>query len=194
MFKPKDLNKFKSIVIFFVSLLISSVILPVSANAHTQIKSDKQIETTTQLSQEDMQKMTPLLEVIDEIPIDLLENGSSKEINDYMIERNVYTKIYNDNIGETEEDIVEGTKIATRANWWKCALSLGQVVVTVGIPASQIVKIKNYIAALGGVKMAAKLLVGATTVSEKLAGTLTALGTILGTLTGVTGVYENCLQ
>lgn len=42
--------------------------------------------------------------------------------------------------------------------------------------------------------MAAKLLVGATTVSEKLSGTLTALATILGTLTGVTGVYENCLQ
>ena len=62
------------------------------------------------------------------------------------------------------------------------------------IPASQITKIKDYIAALGGIKMAAKLLVGATTITEKLQGTLAALGSILGTLTGVTGVYEHCLQ
>ncbi|MGX7358757.1 hypothetical protein ACWOES_03565 [Dolosigranulum pigrum] len=63
-----------------------------------------------------------------------------------------------------------------------------------GIPAAQITKIKDYIAVLGGIKMAAKLLVGATTVNEKLQGTLAALGSILGTLTGVTGVYEHCLR
>lgn len=153
-------------------------------------------ELETQFTEEEISQVLPFLEAIEDMPADLLEKGTSSEINTYMAKKGISTKIYNDNIGETESDVIPGnnTGIMAVASWWRCALSIGQVIVTVGIPASQITKIKNYVAALGGVKSAAQLLVGATTASEKLYGTLTALGTVLGTLTGVTGVYDNCLS
>ena len=104
-------------------------------------------------------------------------------------DQGVSLKVYNDAIGETQNVLHIRNK---RADGWKCALAIGELLVTVGIPATQITKIKKYIKALGGVKAAAQLLVGATTVSEKLAGTLTALGEVIATISGVSGIKEHC--
>lgn len=142
-----------------------------------------------EFTQEDIESIIPVLETIEQIPDELLESGTHDEISRFCREHGTALNIYNDNIGETQKSIIIRSSRKSAA---KCALAIGQLIVTVGLPATQITKIKKYIKALGGVAEAAKLLVGATTVSEKSAGILSALGTILATITGVDGIKEHC--
>lgn len=137
------------------------------------------------LSQEDIKSILPFLEAIDKMPNDLLEKGDSKEINNFFTKCGFATHVYNPEKGETFK--------VKRSNAWRCGLAIGQLIVTVGLPVSQVAKIKNYIAALGGIKEAALLLTGATTASEKAQGILAALGQILLTATG-TDIQEYCFD
>lgn len=57
---------------------------------------------------------------------------------------------------------------------------------------TQLVKIKNYIASLGGVWATTQLLIGATTVSEKLQGVFTGLLGVISTLSGIEDIKEHC--
>lgn len=147
-------------------------------------------ESGYQFTQEDVDSIIPVLETIEKIPDELLETGTHEEISQFCRANGIALNIYNDNIGETEDFIVSSFG---KRDAGKCAIAIGQLIVTVGIPATKIVKIKKYINALGGVWEAAKLLAGATTVSEKSAGILTALGGLLATITGVDGIKEHCL-
>lgn len=173
------------IAIILSVLMINSFILPSisTVNASSDIK--------VEMSKHDVESLIPLFKVIEEIPIELLEKGSGEEISEYFRNKNVNINVYNDQIGEEEES--SETAITTYGNIWKCAISIGQLLVTVGLPATQLVKIKNYIASLGGVWSTVQLLVGATSVSEKLKGALIGLSGILSTLTGIDGIKENCL-
>lgn len=148
-------------------------------------------QTVPIFSQTDVDSIIPIFNAIEQIPDDLLENGSHTEINNFFKAQGVQLKVYNDAIGETKDILHIRNK---RANAFMCAVSIGELIVTVGIPATKITKIKKYIKALGGVKSAAQLLVGATTVSEKLRGSFIALGEVLRTITGVAGIKENCFD
>lgn len=148
-----------------------------------------QAENGYEFTAEDITSILPVLETIDKIPTELLEKGTHEEINKFCQEHGTSLKIYNDNIGETSSDLHLRKK---RKSAWRCSLAIGQLIVTVGIPATKITKIKKYISALGGVRKTAKLLVGATSVSEKARGLLTSLGSVLMTITGIDGIKEHC--
>lgn len=148
-------------------------------------------ESGYEFSDKDIESIIPVLEVIDKIPIKLLQTGSQQEIEAFCRQQGVSLTIYNDYVGEKSVKLPE---YSLNGNLEKCALALGQLIVTVGIPASKILKIKKYIAALGGAREAAALLVGATTASEKAQGILTALGGVLATITGIDGIREHCLS
>ena len=162
----------KNIAKLLVVSMLAGAITPASAFAAEKDISVCQglvTESGYQFTQEDVESIIPALETIEQIPDELLETGTHEEISQFCREHGTALNIYNDNIGETEYVVVSsfGKKDAG-----KCALAIGQLIVTVGLPATKIVKIKKYIKALGGVWEAAKLLAGATTASEKTAGIL----------------------
>ena len=175
--------KIKNIVILFLSIITLSTILPsisaVYASENSQVT----------FTQKDADSLIPVFEAIESIPDNLLESGDSTEINKYFQNYGVELNVYNNNIGEESSDI---SIITPRANYWRCGLAIGQLLLSVAIPATQIAKIKKYIAALGGAWNAAKLLVGATSVSKKLQGTLSALAGILMSLTGISDIKDYC--
>lgn len=178
----------KSIKIISLFLTVITLVFSVSPSISTVYAAEK-AQQTYQYTQQDIESLTPIFEAIEQTPDELLLNGNSKQINQYFRSKNVKLNVYNDLLGETEDDV----PIATfRSNYWRCGLAIGQLLVTVAIPATQLSKIKNYISALGGVWNAARLLVGATSVSEKLRGTLTALSGILLTLTGISDIKDYC--
>lgn len=176
----------KRLIGIFLALvmMVSSVFLGVS-NVYA---SDNFFNT---FSQEDVDSLKPIFEAILNTPDELLEKGTGEEITKYYKEQGVRLHVYNDNIGEDTSFV---SIYAPRANYWRCGLAIGQLIVTVGLPATQLTKIKKYVSALGGVWETAKLLVGATSVNEKLQGTLIALGDILLTLSGITDVKEYCFD
>ena len=148
-------------------------------------------ENGYEFTDKDIKSIIPVLEVINKIPDELLKTGSQEEIVAFCTQQGRSLNVYNDNIGEVSYEMPQ---YVLNGSIGKCALSIGQLIVTVGIPASKLLKIKKYIAALGGVKEAAALLVGATTASEKAQGILTALGGVLATITGIDGIKEHCLS
>lgn len=76
----------------------------------------------------------------------------------------------------------------------KCAGSIAWALGSTAFAAAKIVKIKKYIAALGGIREAAALLVGATTYQEKLEAGGAALVNLAAEISGVKDVYENCFS
>lgn len=179
----KKLIKFVSL--FFTIITLVSSVVP---SMHVVYANEKS-KTEYQYTQEDIDSLIPILEAIEQAPDNLLNNGTSAEINQYFQSQGIGLNVYNDFLGETQDNVI---LVAPRANYWRCGLALGQLLVTVAIPATKLVKIKNYIASLGGVWNAAKLLVGATSVSEKLQGALAGLSGILLTLTGISDIKDHC--
>jgi len=156
----------------------------VTLRPETVFASEKNVGTNQIFSEKDVESIMPFFEILEKIPMELLEEGDSSKVNNYFRENGLSVHIYNPEKGEKFR--------VKRANALRCSLAIGQLIVTVGLPISQITKIKKYIAALGGVKQAALLLTGATTASEKLQGTLAALAGILATITGVADIQEHC--
>lgn len=177
------------IAVILVMTIFANVAFPAKAFA-AQNDFKWIAENGFEFTDEDIESIIPVLEVIDKIPVELLKTGSQEEIEAFCRQQGGALNIYNDYIGEKAAKIPQYT---LNRSWGKCALALGQLIVTVGIPASKILKIKKYIAALGGVREAAALLAGATTASEKAQGILVALGGVLATITGIDGIREHCL-
>lgn len=175
----------KFISLFLAIITLSTSIFP----SITTVYANENTKMEYQYSQEDIDSLIPILEAIEQAPDALFETGTSTEINQYFQNKGVTLNVYNDSLGETQDSVIIAMP---RANYWRCGLALGQLLVTVAIPATKLAKIKNYIASLGGVWNAAKLLVGATTVSEKLQGALAGLSGILLTLTGISDIKDYC--
>ena len=174
----------------FISLFLTIITLSFSTLGNvTKVYAAEKIQATYQYTQEDIDSLTPILDAIEQVPDDLLLNGNSGQINQYFRSKGIHLKVYNDLLGETTNAVPIRTPLA---NYWRCGLAIGQLLVTVAIPASQLTKIKKYISALGGVWNAAQLLVGATSASEKLQGTVAALSGILFTLTGISDIKDYC--
>ncbi|MCP3028713.1 hypothetical protein [Halobacillus sp. A5] len=139
----------------------------------------KNEEETGVFTEEEMENLTPSLEAIVEIPDELLESGNSEAINQYFADRGIDSHIYNSEKGD------EASVIMQTQGWWGCSLAISQILVMNAIPIAKLVKIKQYVKALGGVKETAKLLVGATTPGEKTAA-------LVAELTGFTNVKKAC--
>lgn len=139
----------------------------------------------------DIKELEPFFEAINNIPDELLQTGNHNEINAYFAKYNLKTNFYNENIGETKNDLVI---IMPRANFWGCFGSLAWLIGTTAIPVAKIGKIKSYINALGGVKKTVQLLWGATFRYEKLKAAGGALAGLGAEILGIKGVADNCLN
>lgn len=91
--------------------------------------------------------------------------------------------------------ILERGKIVARASAWKvstCVAAIVQLLATTAVPAAKLLRIKKYIEALGGVKQAVQLLLGATTRAEKLKAGGEALVYLSAELLGISTVQKHC--
>lgn len=74
----------------------------------------------------------------------------------------------------------------------KCAAAITWVIGSTVFAAAKILRIKKYIAALGGIKSAATLLMGATTAAERLEIGGSALMNLASEILGIAAVQDNC--
>lgn len=74
----------------------------------------------------------------------------------------------------------------------KCVAAITWVVGSTVFAAAKILRIKKYIAALGGIKSAATLLMGATTAAERLEIGGSALMNLASEILGIAAVQDNC--
>ena len=162
----------KPFVWIMSTILMLSMFTPAIASAQNQ----------DDFTQEELKQAIETLKVIEEIPDELLKSGDSEAINQYFGDRGITSHIYNPEAGEESPVIIQPY------GWWDCSLALGELVVMNAIPIAKLTKIKKYIKELGGAIETAKLLVGATTATEKVA----ALSALIAELTGFTNVKNAC--
>lgn len=80
-------------------------------------------------------------------------------------------------------------------SWWKiakCVATVGGVIVGTVFSVAKIAKIKKYIKAIGGVREAVVLMMGATSFAEKGKEVMKALGSLCAAILGVDSIIENC--
>ena len=83
----------------------------------------------------------------------------------------------------------------TPDGWWqdtKCALAIATFIGTNLVTAAKLLKIKEYIEALGGVAEAAELLLRCSTWAERLSVGGTALVNLCAEILGVSLIKANC--
>ncbi|WP_437601019.1 hypothetical protein WMF28_05505 [Sorangium sp. So ce590] len=74
----------------------------------------------------------------------------------------------------------------------KCAAAITVVVVSVAVPAAKVVKLRKFVIAVGGVREAARLLVGATTFAEKARVIGGAIGAGAAEVLSIDAIITNC--
>lgn len=80
-------------------------------------------------------------------------------------------------------------------SWWqisKCVAAVGVVIAGTIFSVAKIAKIKKYIQALGGVREAVLLMMGATSFAEKGAEVTKVLGNLCAAILGVDTIINNC--
>ncbi|MGK4007148.1 hypothetical protein WMF31_31285 [Sorangium sp. So ce1036] len=78
---------------------------------------------------------------------------------------------------------------------WKvtrCAAAITVVIASVAVPAAKVVKLRKFVIAVGGVREAARLLVGATTVAEKVRVIGGAIGAGAAEILSIDAIITNC--
>lgn len=124
----------------------------------------------------------------------IFEPAWAKDANGDSI--NSYYKIDGNSLFQVV-DFNENTAFPVVADpsWWqitKCVAAVGVVIVGTIFSVAKIAKIKKYIKALGGVREAVLLMMGATTFAEKGAEVTKALGKLCAAILGVDTIIENC--
>ncbi len=97
----------------------------------------------------------------------------------------------NDDATLTERDL----EALDARGFWDVTKCVGSVLWAIGstaIPIAKITRIKKYIEALGGVKKAVELMLGATSKAEKLKAGGQALVSLSAELLGISAVKANC--
>ncbi|MBP3223195.1 MAG: hypothetical protein J6M18_04635 [Actinomycetaceae bacterium] len=82
----------------------------------------------------------------------------------------------------------------TRASFWSCSIALASLVAGNLVAAGKLLRIKQYIKALGGVKKAVYLMWKGSFRSEKLIKAGGALGALIAEITGVAAVKKACFK
>ncbi|KAJ4149972.1 hypothetical protein LMH87_010744 [Akanthomyces muscarius] len=122
------------------------------------------------------------------IPDDVLAAGE-EAANEWFVENN-YRSPGAELAADTDADFALEAR-----DFWKVTKCVGSVMWAIGstaIPVAKIARIKKYIEALGGVKKAVQLMLGATTKAEKLKAGGQALVSLSAELLGIAGVKANC--
>ncbi|KAJ3498809.1 hypothetical protein NLG97_g823 [Lecanicillium saksenae] len=124
------------------------------------------------------------------IPDDVLAEGDDAA-NKWFVENN-YRSAGLQLAADTDEAAV--SELEARGFWQvtKCVGSVMWAIGSTAIPVAKIARIKKYIEALGGVKKAVQLMLGATSKAEKLKAGGQALVSLSAELLGIAGVKANC--
>lgn len=123
------------------------------------------------------------------IPEEVLAEGE-EATNKWFIENN-----YRSAAVELATDADEAAAALEARGFWQVTKCVGSVMWAIGstaIPVAKIARIKKYIEALGGVKKAVQLMLGATSKAEKLKAGGQALVNLSAELLGIAGVKANC--
>ncbi|KAK4234781.1 hypothetical protein C8A03DRAFT_18379 [Achaetomium macrosporum] len=143
-----------------------------------------------------------LLAEIESIPDDVLAAGD-EALHKWLVEHGDRAGDDSENLKRDEDSsdieglttLLERGELMARASWWKvtkCVAAIVQLLATTAVPAAKLLRIKKYIEALGGVKQAVQLLLGATTKAEKLKAGGEALVALSAELLGISTVKNNC--
>lgn len=131
---------------------------------------------------------------IDSIPDEVLAEGD-ESLNQWLVENNFRSAgielAADDDSAVAARDFGE---LDARGFWQvtKCVGSIMWAIGSTAIPVAKIGRIKSYIKALGGVKQAVKLMLGATSKAEKLKAGGQALVNLSAELLGIAAVKANC--
>jgi len=146
------------------------------------------------------------LSVLESIPDSILAAGD-EATNDWLVaqdlrEAGAALRPERDGIPDTTTIVAEvkardvgRVALVARAGLWKvakCAAAIIELIATTAVPAAKILRIKTYISALGGVKDAAKFLVGGSSNAEKLKVGGKDLVNLSTELSGIASIKRNC--
>ncbi len=125
------------------------------------------------------------------IPDDVLAQGE-EAVNKWFVENNYRSGSVELAADADADDAV--TDLEARGFWQvtKCVGSIMWAIGSTAIPVAKIARIKKYIEALGGVKKAVQLMLGATSKAEKLKAGGQALVNLSAELLGISAVKANC--
>ncbi|OAA57319.1 hypothetical protein ISF_07240 [Cordyceps fumosorosea ARSEF 2679] len=129
------------------------------------------------------------LSAISAIPDDVLASNSDAALDAWLVANHYRTPG-----GLDLTTTTTSTEIEARGFWkaTKCVASIMWAIGSTAIPIAKIAKIKKYIEALGGVKKAVELMLGATSKAEKLKAGGQALVSLSAELLGIASVKSNC--
>ncbi|KAJ6784056.1 hypothetical protein PWT90_00343 [Aphanocladium album] len=126
---------------------------------------------------------------ITSIPDDVLAEGDDA-VNKWLVDNN-YRSAGVQLAADADDAVVD---LEARGFWevTKCVGSIMWAIGSTAIPVAKIARIKKYIEALGGVKKAVQLMLGATSKAEKLKAGGQALVNLSAELLGIAAVKSNC--
>lgn len=169
--------------------LLSTVMLNVAIPGVTQVVHANELSAATEagntfkdLSEE---SILLILEAVDEMPQEMLDRGDQAEIDEYMLSKGINLKF----------DGEEG-KTGFRS-FWGCVGAVTWAVGTTAIGVGMLAKVKNFVAAAGGVKAAATALMaiaksGAS--SENLSKFGAALVETGAVILGIKQIQDECFS
>ncbi|WP_091636557.1 hypothetical protein [Alkalibacterium gilvum] len=113
-------------------------------------------ETLEPLEDLNQKELMTLLEIVEKIPSELLVDGKEQELLAYLEEEGIYYKVLEDT-----ELLENGGLVSTMGAWQvtKCVAAIGVVVGGSFIGIGLLMKLKNFIKAVGGIKAAGMALV-----------------------------------
>ncbi|ALC06985.1 hypothetical protein CDES_13215 [Corynebacterium deserti GIMN1.010] len=85
-------------------------------------------------------------------------------------------------------------QMTTMASFWGCSAAIAGMIAGNVVGAAKLLKIKQYMKALGGVKEAVQLMWGASFSYEKMQALGGALGALAAELAGVSSIKDQCFE
>lgn len=173
-------KKLKRISIAFLSMLILNISLPgvVSVAYANEVNSATETVNTFKDLSED--SILLILKAVDEMPQEMLDRGDQEEIDNYMFSKGIDLQFD----GETQF-----------RSFWGCVGAVTWAVGTTAIGVGMLAKVKNFVAAAGGVKSAATALM-AIAKSGASAENLSKFGAVLvetgATILGIKQIKDEC--
>ncbi|MCJ0870826.1 hypothetical protein [Streptomyces sp. AP-93] len=158
----------------------STAVSTATASTATAIAGDPEIN----LSEQEVQQLEAQFSIIESIPDSVLQAGDDAT-RAYLILEGVVA--YTGKGKEVTQPVPNG--------WWetaKCAAAIATFIGSNLVVASKLIKIKQYISALGGIKKAAGLMLRASTWSERLAIGGNALVGLAAEILGYSMIRNNC--
>lgn len=130
-----------------------------------------------------------LFSAVEKMPLEIIESGNMNQIRDYLADEGVDLEIST----ETNADEDNSTTIQP-FGFWSCVGTITILVGSAALGAGLLLKLKNFIAAAGGIKAAASALIllaqnQTAKALEEFGSAVVSLG---GAILGISDIRKNC--